>query len=193
MSTTLSKRTSRTLSGLSITFAVFLTALALAPMAHAGSSDYNFGATPMNLCVNPGVNGVSAISVTSGTFKGTLNLAYSIDYVVANSPTLSGNPSTVTLNRGQTVSFNLTMSTNTNTPTRLYYITISDSLVTHQITIQLNVNHSCSVGGTIVPVDRLSLIAPFTNVAIYTVAIVGFASASLIYLGRRRRGTRRAE
>ena len=193
MSTTLSKRTSRTLSSLSITFAVFLTALALAPMARAGSSDYNFGATPMNLCVNPGVNGVSAISVTSGTFQGTLNLAYSIDYVVANSPTLSGNPSTVTLNRGQTVSFNLTMSTNTSTPTRLYYITISDSLVTHQITIQLNVNHSCSVGGTIVPADRLSLIAPFTNVAVYTIAIVGFAFASLIYIGRRRRGTHRAE
>ncbi len=193
MNTTLSNRTSKMLPCISITFAIFLAALSLAPITHAQNSDYSFGATPMNLCVNPGVNGVSAISIASDTFTGKLNLAYSVDYVVTNSPTLSGNPSSVTLTRGQTVTFNLTMATTTDTPTRLYYITITDSAVTHAITIQLNVNHSCSVGGTIVPIDRLSLIAPFSNIILSAVAIAGLVSASLIYIGRRRRGTSRPQ
>jgi hypothetical protein len=177
--------------GIAITIAVFLAAIAMAPSAHAANGNYTLGATPLNLCVNPGVNGVSAISITGdNNFRGTVKLAYSVDYVVPNSPTLSGNPSSVFVKNGQTVTFNLTMTTNANTPTRLYYITVSDTLVTHQVTVQLNVNHNCSVGGTIVPVDRLSLLSPFANIALSTIAIAGVATASVVYIGRRRRLTK---
>jgi hypothetical protein len=85
------------------------------------------------------------------------------------------------------------MSTTTNTPTRLYYVTVSDSLDTHRITVELNVNHTCSVGGTIVPVDRLGLVAPFTNIVLSTIAILGVVSALSLFVGRHRRGSIRRE
>src|SRR6267143_122268 len=188
LSATLLNRISRIFPRISIAYSIFLATLALAPIVHAQNTDYYFGATPMNLCVNPGVNGVSVISVI-GTFRGTINLAYSVDAVVSNGPILSGNPNSVTLTGGETVSFSLTMSTTTNTPTRLYYVTVSDSLDTQRITVELNVNHSCSVGGTIVPVDRLGLVAPFTNIVLSTIAILGVASALSLFVGRHRRGS----
>lgn len=189
-SKTMSNRILRIGPGIAITLAVFLAAVAIGPSAHAQDGNYTLGATPLNLCVNPGVNGVSAISIASSGFSGTIDLAYSVDYVVPNSPALSGNPSSVSVSNGQTVSFSLTMITNLNTPTRLYYITVSDAAVTHQITIQLNVNHSCSVGGTIVPADMLSLLSPFASVIVSTIAIAGVATASIVYIGRRKRVTK---
>jgi hypothetical protein len=193
LSATLLNRISRIFPRISIAYSIFLATLALAPIVHAQNTDYYFGATPMNLCVNPGVNGVSVISVASGTFRGTINLAYGVDALVSNGPILSGNPSSVTLTGGETVGFSLTMSTTTNTPTRLYYVTVSDSLDTHRITVELNVNHSCSVGGTIVPVDRLGLVAPFTNIVLSTIAILGVVSALSLFVGRHRRGSIRQE
>ena len=170
---------------------MFIVAILVAtPIVRAQTSDFTLNATPSNLCVNPGVNAVSAISVQSvGGFAGTVNLGDSIGPTVTNGPTLSHIPSSVTLAAGQTISFNLTISTTISTPLYLYTITVSglhDATI-HQATIQLTVAAGCSVGGTTLPINEPPLLRSLVSMTLLASAIVAVGASLLVYRGRYRR------
>ena len=166
---------------------MILAALMAATLAvHAQSTDFALNSTPSVLCVNPGVDAVSLVSVQSlGGFSGTVNLGDSIGPNVANAPTLSAIPSSVTLSSGQTVSFSLTISTTTSTPNALYTVTVSglSGATIHQATVQLTVAAGCSVGGTVLPISELTFTRTLAGVAVLVVAIA-FGAGLLVYLGR---------
>src|SRR6266480_1864957 len=114
-------------------------------VVHAQSPDFAFNATPSNLCVNPGVN---------------------------NGPTLSPIPSSETLAPGQSVSFDLAISTTTSTPLYTYSIRVSglSGAMFHQTTVLLTVAAGCSVGGVVLPTVGL---APTTSYMVYGLVIAG--------------------
>lgn len=170
---------------------VFIIAiLAAGPVAHAQTSEFTLNATPSNLCVNPGVDAVSLVSVQSlGGFSGTVNLGDSIGPNVANAPTLSAIPSSVTLSSGQTVSFSLTISTTTSTPNALYTVTVSglSGATIHQATVQLTVAAGCSVGGTVLPTAGLSPVPSFFAYGVAIAGLVGIVGVGLaVYAVRRK-------
>src|SRR5260370_9197104 len=152
---------------------VILAAITLAAsIAHAQNPDFALSASPPVLCVNPGINGVSSISVQSvDGFTGTVNIAASIDPSVTISPI----PSSETLAAGQTITFNVTMYTTTSTPLYTYYLRVSgiSNGVFHQTTVQLTVASGCSVGGVVVPAAGL---APMTSYIGYGFGIAGTIS-----------------
>jgi len=142
-------------------------------VVHAQSPDFAFNATPSNLCVNPGVNGAAIITVQSvDGFAGTVNLASSVDPSVNNGPTLSPIPSSETLAPGQSVSFDLAISTTTSTPLYAYSIRVSglSGATFHQTTVLLTVAAGCSVGGVVLPTVGL---APTTSYMVYGLIIAG--------------------
>src|SRR2546425_8610269 len=160
------------------------TALALGPIVHAQASDFIMTSTPSNLCVNPGFDAVSVIIVQSvGGFAGTVNLGDSVSPAVTSGPTLSAIPSSVTLEAGQTISFNLTISTTTSTRIYTYIITMSRLAGGnfHQSTVQLAVAAGCSVGGSILPIHGPTLFASYAGPAILTGAILALGATLLIY------------
>ena len=175
---------------LPISLMVFATLLLATFAVHAQSPDFALNSTPTVLCVNPGVDAVSVISVSSvGGFAGTVNLRDSIGPAMSNGPTLSAIPSSVTLAADQSTSFNLRISTTTSTPLYTYTVTVSglQGATIHQTTVQLTVAAGCSVGGTLVPTAGL---APVTSYIAYGAAItglVGIVGVGLaIYVSRRK-------
>jgi hypothetical protein len=170
---------------------MILTSLWLATtVVRAQSPNFELTATPSNLCVNPGVNAVALISVASvNGFAGTINLTSSIDPNVSNGPTLSPIPSSETLAAGQTVSFNLAISTNTSTPLFTYSISVSGMSGTtfHQTFVRLTVEPGCSVGGVVLPTAGLAPTGSYLVFGLLIAGLVGVVGATLaIYVTRRR-------
>ena len=160
--------------------------LVAGPIVRAQSSGFTLNATPSNLCVNPGIDAVSAITVQSvGGFAGTVNLRESIGPTLANGPTLSTIPSSVTLADGQTISFSLAVSTTTSTPPYLYTITVSGLAGSnfHQATVQLTVAAGCSVGGTTLPTNQPTLLSSLASVTVLTSIVAAAGACLLVYRG----------
>lgn len=162
---------------------VILTSLMMmTAVAHAQSLDFALASTPANLCVNPGVNAVSVISVQSvDGFAGTVNLASSVDPAISNGPALSPTPSSETLAPGQTVNFDLAISTTTSTPIYTYSIHVSGLYggTFHQTTVLLTVAAGCSVGGVVLPTAGLAPTSSFLVFGLVIVGLVGLVGATL--------------
>jgi len=163
---------------------VVLTSLLMATaVVHAQSPDFALSSTPSGLCVNPGVNAVAVISVQSVSgFTGTVNLASTVDPAVSNGPTLSSTPSSETLAAGQSVNFDLAISTTTSTPLYTYTITISglSGATFHQTTVQLTVAAGCSVGGVVLPTAGLAPTSSYIVPGLIIVGLVGVVGATLV-------------
>ena len=162
---------------------VILASLVMATTAaHGQSPDFSLNSSPTNLCVNPGVNAVSSISLQSiGGFAGTVNLAASVDPSVANGPVLTPISSSETLAAGQTVNFDVQVSTTTSTPLYQYTIRVSglSGATFHQAVVQLTVAAGCSVGGVILPAAGFVRTDAFMVSGLIVVGLVGIAGASL--------------
>jgi len=174
-------------ASLAIPIMIIAGAFALGPVVHAQTTDFLLTSTPSNLCVNPGVDAVSVISVQSiGGFTGTINLGNKVDPTVNNGPTSSPTPSTETLEAGQTVNFDSVISTTTSTPSGIYYVTVSglSGASFHQAIVQLTVSSSCSVGGSVLPIDLLSLLSPYISLAILTGTMAAITTALTMYRRR---------
>jgi len=167
---------------------VLATSLASMPSSHAQTPDFNITATPREICINPGeaASYVITISSTDG-FEGNVELADTIDPNATDGPTLSPIPSDVGLTRGQAVTFNLTASTVQATPAGVYTITIigATNATLHSATVYLTVQSACgAVGGKIVPMNRLGLLAPYSSIAF---TVVGLAVGATLFYARRSR------
>jgi hypothetical protein len=156
-------------------------------LVSAQNSDFAVNANPLNLCVNPGINAQSDISISSiGGFSGTVNLGDSISPLYSNGPTLSSIPSTVTLASGQTVPFTLGISTTASTPLYTYTITMSgfSGGILHQAIIELTVSTGCSVGGVIVPTAHATMGSDLM-IGIAIAGLIGAVAATLVvYVSR---------
>jgi hypothetical protein len=163
---------------------VVLTSLLMATaVVHAQSPDFALSSTPSGLCVNPGVNAVAVISVQSVSgFTGTVNLASTVDPAVSNGPTLSSTPSSETLAAGQSVNFDLAISTTTSTPLYTYTISVSgiSGATFHQTTVQLTVAAGCSVGGVVLPTAGLAPTSSYIVPGLIIVGLVGVVGATLV-------------
>jgi hypothetical protein len=161
-----------------------------ATVVHAQSPDFAISATPSNLCVNPGVNAVTVITIQSvDGYAGTINLASSVDPTVSNGPTLSAIASSETLAAGQSVSFNLAVTTTTSTPLYTYSITVSglSGSTFHQTIVQLTVSAGCSVGGVVLPTAGLAPTSSYLVVGLVIAGLVGIVGATVaIYVSRRK-------
>ena len=170
---------------------VVLTSLMLSTtVVHAQSPDFALSSTPSNLCVNPGVNGAAVISVQSvDNFVGSVNLEGSVDPNVNNGPTISQIPSSETLAAGQTVPFDLSISTSPSTPVYTYSIRISglSGATYHETIVQVTVAAGCSVGGVVLPT---AAVAPTTSFVVYGLVVAGLvgvvATTLAIYVSRRK-------
>ena len=162
---------------------VVLTSLMMATtIVHGQSSDFALTSTPSSLCVNPGVNGVATITLSSvDGFAGTVNLASSIDPAVSNGPTVSSTPSSETLAAGQSVSFDLAITTTTSAPLYTYTIRVSglSGAVFHETIVQLTVSASCSVGGVVLPTAGLAPTNSYLVYGLIVVGLVGVVGATL--------------
>ncbi len=170
---------------------VILASLVIATTAaHAQSPDFSLSSSPSNLCVNPGVNAVAVVTLGSvDGFSGTVNLAANVDPSVTNGPTLSPIPSSETVGAGQSVSFNLDLSTTTSTPLYTYSVQVSglSGGTFHRIVVQLTVAAGCSVGGVVLPTAGLVQTNAFMVSGLIVVGLVGIAGASLgLYASRRK-------
>lgn len=166
-----------------------MTSLASIAPIHAQTPDFGIVATPIDVCVNPGgaASYLVTVSSTDG-FQGRVTLVDSIDSSATNGPTLSPIPSSVSLTSGQSVAFSLAASTVTATMEQVYTITIiggTDDTV-HSATIYLTVQPTCgAVGGTLVPVNSIGLLAPYAIIAA-TIVGAGAGTATLLYNRRTR-------
>jgi hypothetical protein len=136
------------------------------------------------------VNAVAVVTLGSvDGFSGTVNLAANVDPSVTNSPTLSPIPSSETLAAGQSVSFNLDLSTTTSTPLYTYSIRVSglSGSTFHQAVVQLTVAAGCSVGGVVLPAAGLVQTNAFMVSGLIVVGLVGIAGASLAIHASRRK------
>jgi hypothetical protein len=162
---------------------VILASLVIATtVAHGQSPDFSLSSSPSNLCVNPGVNAVAAVTLGSvDGFSGTVNLGANVDPSVTNGPTLSPIPSSETLGAGQSVTFNLDLSTTTSTPLYTYSVEVSglSGGAFHRIVVQLTVAAGCSVGGVVLPAAGLVQTHTFMVSGLIVVGLVGIAGASL--------------
>ena len=170
---------------------VILASLVMATTAaHGQSPDFSLSSSPSNLCVNPGVDAATVVTVSSvDGFAGTVNLAANVDPSVANGPTLSAIPSSETLGAGQSVSFNLDLSTTTSTPLYTYAVQVSglSGGTFHRLVVQLTVAAGCSVGGVVVPTAGLVHTNAFMVSGLIVVGLVGISGASLtLYASRRK-------
>ena len=162
---------------------VVLTSLMLSTtVVHAQSPDFALSSTPSNLCVNPGVNGAAVISVQSvDNFIGSVNLAGSVDPNVNNGPTISQIPSSETLAAGQTIPFDLSISTSPSTPVYTYSIRISglSGGTYHETTVQVTVAAGCSVGGVVLPTVELAATTSYVVYGLIIAGLVGIVGATL--------------
>ena len=172
---------------------VILASLVMATTAaHGQSPDFSLSSSPSNLCVNPGVNAVAVVTLGSvDGFSGTVNLAANVDPSVTNGPTLSPIPSSETLVAGQSVSFNLDLSTTTSTPLYSYSVQVSglSGGTFHRLVVQLTVAAGCSVGGVVLPTAGLVQTNAFMVSGLIVVGLVGIAGASLAVHSSRRKPT----
>jgi hypothetical protein len=159
---------------LAIPTLILVAALVMGPSAHGQNPNFTINAIPAYLCVNPGIDAKSSINLQSvDGFAGAINLGDSVDPTVNSGPTVSRIPSSEVLSSGQTVSFDLTVSTTSSTPLRTYYVTVAgiSGASFHQVMIQLTVSSGCSVGGSMLGLDRYSLLSPYLGIAVSTLAI----------------------
>lgn len=172
---------------------VVLASLVMATTAvHGQSPDFSLSSSPSNLCVNPGVNAVAVVTLGSvGGFSGTVNLGATVDPSGTNSPTLSPIPSSETLVAGQSVSFNLDLSTTTSTTLYTYSIRVAgiSGSTFHQAVVQLTVSAGCSVGGVVLPTAGLVQTNAFMVSGLIVVGLVGIAGASLAVYASGRKPT----
>jgi hypothetical protein len=173
------------------TLALLATIASLASITpiHASTPDFNIVATPVDVCVNPGGTASYVITISSTDhFQGKVTLVDSIDSNAANHPTLSPIPSNVVLTSGQSVTFGLTASTVPATLERVFAITIIGGtyVTVHSATVYLTVQPTCgAVGGALVPVNSIGLLAPYAIIAA-TIIGAGAGTATLLYNRRSR-------
>ena len=174
---------------LSVSLMVLASLLLSSSIVHAQAPDFAINSTPSVLCVNPGINAVSSISLQSvDGFAGTVNLGSSVQPSMNNSPTLSSIPASETLSAGQTIDFNLTISTTTSTPIYTFSIVVSGfSGSYHQTTIYLTVATGCSVGGVVVPIAGLAHVTPYIAYSLAIAGLVGIVGATLAISVSRRK------
>jgi hypothetical protein len=162
---------------------VILASLVIATTAaHGQSPDFSISSSPPNLCVNPGVNAVAVISVQSlNHFVGTVKLAASVDPPFSNAPALSPIPSSEKLDGGQSVSFNLAVSTTPSTPLYTYTMRVSgiSGITFHQAVVMLTVAAGCSVGGIVLPTAGLASTGSYLGFGLAIAGLVGLAGATL--------------
>lgn len=160
--------------------------LASVSFASGQASDFSINATPITLCVNPGIDAQSSVGISSlGGFSGTVNLNYTISPSYTGGPAVSGVPSSVSVGSGQTSSFTVAISTTAETPIFVYTISIlglSGSF--HQTNIQLAVSGSCSVGGSVEP-TMLGSIGSMLLVSATIAGLVAAIAAGLVVYGKR--------
>lgn len=182
-----SQRNVLTVSTALVALAFLMTATAI---VHAQSPDFALTATPSYLCANPGVNAVAVVTVQSvDGFTGTINLGSNVDPTVNNGPTVSPIPSSETLAAGQSVSFNLAISTSTSTPLYTYTIRVSglSGATFHQATVQLTVAGGCSVGGAVLPTAGLAPTSSYLVFGLIVAGLVGIVGATIaIQVSRRK-------
>ena len=105
-------------------------------------ADFLVSASPASLTLSSGSSGSSTLTFTSqGGFNGVINLSATITPNGTNSPTLSLNPSTVTLLSGGTSSAVLTMSTVSNTPRTNYTVVVlaTSGSISNTVSLSLTV------------------------------------------------------
>lgn len=160
--------------------------LASVSLASGQASDFSINATPITLCVNPGIDGQSVVNVSSlGGFSGTVNLSSTTSPSYTSGPTVSGVPSSVSVGSGQTSSFTVTISTTAATPIFVYTISVLGlSGNFHQANIQFAVSASCSVGGSLEP-TMLGSMGTVLFVGVTIVGLVTAAAAGLVVYGKR--------
>ncbi|OLE68978.1 hypothetical protein AUF78_13390 [archaeon 13_1_20CM_2_51_12] len=166
-----------------------MTSLASTSLVHAQTPDFNIAAAPLDICVSPGEAASYLVTVSSTDgFQGNVELADSIDPNATNAPTLSPIPSSVSLTSGQSVTFTLTASTVQATLEQGYTITIigGTDVSVQSATVYLTVRPACgSVGGSLVPVNGIGILAPYAIIAV-TVLGAGAGTATLLYNRRSR-------
>jgi hypothetical protein len=170
----------------SVSFVVLASLMLAASVAHAQNPDFALSPSPPVLCVNPGIDAISSISLQSvDSFTGTVNLAASVDSPV----TISQIPSSETLAAGQTITFNITMYTTTSTPLYTYYVRVSgiSGGIFHQATIQLTVAAGCSVGGIVAPAAGISPMNSYLGFGLAVAGLMGIVGATAaVYVTRRK-------
>lgn len=195
MSSTISgiNRIKKTIPAACATLVILSSLLVSVSLVSAQNSDFAINVNPQFLCVNPGIDGQSYVSVSSiGGFSGTVTLGDSVSPSSSNSPTLSSIPSSETVASGQSASFVLGISTTASTPLYTYTITVSglSGGTLHQTTVELTVSNGCSVGGSIVPMAHGST----GSELLIGVAIAGLAgtvgAALVVYVNRSRNRTK---
>ena len=159
-------------------------------LANAQNSDFAIDANPLTLCVNPGINAQSSVSVSSvGGFSGTVNLSGTVSPSYANAPTLSGVPSSVDISPTAPATFTVQVATTTSTPLYTYSIVVSGLSsgggFVHSAQIDLTVSSGCSVGGTVIPAGH-STMGSSLVIAIAIAGAVGVVAGSLVYTNRRK-------
>lgn len=178
----------RRLLTISTAMVVFASLMLATSAVHAQVPDFALSASPAVLCVNPGINGASSISLQSvDGFVGTVNLAASTDPALTVSPI----PSSETLAAGQTISFNITISTTTSTPLYTYYVRVSgiSGGIFHETTVQLTVAAGCSVGGVVLPTTGIASTTSYLAYGLVIAGLVGIGGATLAIRVNRRKPT----
>jgi LPXTG-motif cell wall-anchored protein len=174
--------------GLSI---VILTSLVLSTsLAAAQNPDFSISANPTTLCVNPGIDGTSVITISSlGGFSGTVNLGANISPNYSNGPTLSSIPSSVDLTGGQAIPLSLGVSTTQSTPIYAYTITVAglSGGLYHSASVSLVVSTDCSVGGVTLPTSGPASTGTSFALGIAIAGLAGIAVAGLVFYVRRSR------
>jgi hypothetical protein len=154
--------------------------------------DYAITANPTTQTIMQGASGASNLTLTSlNGFQGSVNVTSS------SSPSgLPISPATkiITLPANGTGSFNLTFAPITSTVPTTYTVSITSvgGPRSHPAQITVIVNPSQSVGGTVVPVDKLSLLLNFLPAAI-TILLTGGFIAVKAWSKSKRRGAARIE
>jgi uncharacterized membrane protein len=167
---------------------VILSSLLLSvSLVSAQNSGFAINANSGNLCVNPGINAQTDISISSiGSFSGTVNLSGSVSPSYSNAPTISGVPASVTVASGQSAGFTLGIYTTASTPLYTYTITVSgfSGSAYNSANIELTVSSGCSVGGVIVPMAH-GTTGSDLMIGIAIAALIGAVAASLVvYVSR---------
>ena len=122
--------------------------------------DFSISPSPSSFSVPPGASGTSTITLTSlGSFTGTVTLSPSIS---PNGPTISVNPSSVTLVAGGSETSKLTVSTQSSTPLGDYTVTvagnsgsISHSTIVH-VSVRLSPDFSIAANPSSITISQSS-------------------------------------
>jgi hypothetical protein len=194
MSSTVSgtNRIQKTITAACASLVILSSLLVSVSLVSAQNSDFAINATPQFLCVNPGIDAQSYVTVSSiDGFSGTVNLGDGVSPSSSNAPALSNIPASETLSSGQSASFTLGISTTASTPLYTYTITVSglSGATLHQATIELTVSTGCSVGGSIVSTAHGSTGSELM-IGVVIAGLVGVVGASLVaYVNRRKSRT----